>query len=50
MENPLQRLNPRMKDLLVTNSWSKDNVEKVMVTHSSIPAWRIPQTQEPDGL
>ena len=21
-----------------------------MVTHSSIPAWRIPQTEEPGGL
>ena len=25
-------------------------LEKEMVTHSSTPAWRIPQTEEPDGL
>ena len=25
-------------------------VEKEMVTHSSIKAWKIPWTEEPDGL
>ena len=25
-------------------------LEKVMATHSSIPAWRIPWTEEPGGL
>ena len=25
-------------------------VEKEMATHSSIPAWRIPWTEEPGGL
>ena len=28
----------------------KDPPEKEMETHSSILAWRIPQTQEPIGL
>ena len=28
----------------------EDPLEKEMVTHSSIPAWRIPWTGEPDGL
>ena len=27
-----------------------DPLEKRMVTHSSILAWRIPQTEEPGGL
>ena len=27
-----------------------DPVEKEMATHSSILAWRIPQTEEPNGL
>ena len=27
-----------------------DPLEKAMVTHSSILAWRIPQTEEPGGL
>ena len=28
----------------------KDPLEKEMATHSSILAWRIPWTEEPDGL
>ena len=28
----------------------EDLLEKGMVTHSSILAWRIPWTEEPDGL
>ena len=28
----------------------EDPLEEGMATHSSIPAWRIPQTEEPDGL
>ena len=30
-------------------SW-EDSLEKEMATHSSILAWRIPQTEEPVGL
>jgi len=26
------------------------NLEKEMATHSSIPAWKIPWTEEPGGL
>ena len=28
----------------------EDSLEKGMATHSSIPAWRIPLTEEPGGL
>ena len=28
----------------------EDPVEKEMATHSSIPAWRTPRTEEPGGL
>ena len=28
----------------------KDPLEKGMATHSSIPAWRIPWTEEPGGI
>ena len=28
----------------------KDSREKTIATYSSIPAWRIPWTEEPDGL
>ena len=32
-------------------SWSQeDPLEKGMATHSSIPAWRIPWTEDPGGL
>ena len=28
----------------------EDPLEKGMATHTNIPAWRIPWTEEPDGL
>ena len=28
----------------------EDPMEECMATHSSIPAWRIPWTEEPGGL
>ena len=28
----------------------EDTFEKGMATHSSVPAWRIPWTEEPGGL
>ena len=28
----------------------EDHLEKKMATHVSILAWKIPQTEEPDGL
>ena len=28
----------------------EDALEKEMATHSSIPAWKIPRTEEPGGL
>ena len=28
----------------------EDALEKVMATHSSVLAWKIPWTEEPDGL
>jgi len=28
----------------------EDSLEKDMATHSGILAWRIPRTEEPDGL
>ena len=28
----------------------EDSLEKEMATHSSIPAWKIPQTEEPGRL
>ena len=41
---------PVMQETLVRSLGQEDPLEKDMATHSSILAWRIPQTQEPDGL
>ena len=33
------------------NSWARKNLLKEgMATHSTVLAWRIPWTEEPDGL
>ena len=39
-----------MQDILIQSLDQEDPPEKGMATHSSILAWRIPWTEEPDGL
>ena len=41
---------PGMRDTWVQSLGWEDPLEKGMATHSSILAWRIPCTEEPDGL
>ena len=41
---------PGMKESWVRSLGWEDALEKVMATHSSILAWRIPWTEEPGGL
>ena len=41
---------PAMQETLVSSLGQEDPLEKEMATHSSILAWRIPWTGEPDGL
>ena len=41
---------PEMQETLVQSLCREDLLEKKMVTHSSILAWRIPWTEEPGGL
>ena len=41
---------PSMQDTQVQSLGGEDPLEKEMATHSSILAWRIPQTEEPGGL
>ena len=41
---------PAMKETWVLSLGQVDPLEKEMATHSSILAWRIPQTEEPGGL
>ena len=41
---------PAMQNTWVRFLGWKDPMEEGMVTHSSIPAWRIPRIEEPGGL
>ena len=41
---------PAMQKTWVQSLGWEDPLEKEMATHSSILAWRIPWTEEPDGL
>ena len=39
-----------MQEMQVRSWGQEDPLEKEMATHSSILAWRIPWTEEPNGL
>ena len=39
-----------MQETQIRSLGREDSIEKEMATHSSILAWRILQTEEPDGL
>ena len=41
---------PAIQDTQVGALLQEDPLEKEMATHSSILAWRIPRTEEPEGL
>ena len=41
---------PAMQETWVQSLGPEDPLEKGMTTHSSIPAWRIPRTEEPGRL
>ena len=41
---------PAKQEMRVQSLSREDPLEKGMVTHSSIPAWRIPWTEKPGGL
>ena len=41
---------PAMQETQVGSLGQEDPLEKEMATHSSTLAWRIPWTDEPDGL
>ena len=40
---------PAVQETQVQFKGQEDPLEKRMATHSSIPAWRIPWTEEPGG-
>ena len=39
-----------MQETWVQSLGREDPLEKEVTTHSSIPAWKIPRTEEPGGL
>ena len=41
---------PAIQDTQVRSLLQEDPLEKEMATHSSILTWRIPWTEEPEGL
>ena len=41
---------PATQEARIHSLGREDPLEKGMATHSSILAWRIPQTEEPGGL
>ena len=41
---------PSMKETWVQSLGQEDPLEKAVATHSSVPAWEIPWTEEPGGL
>ena len=41
---------PAMQETRVPFLGQEDPLEKEMATHSSIPAWEIPWTEEPGGV
>ena len=45
----VKNLSTRQETPVRSLGW-EDPLEKGMVTHSSILAWRIPRTEEPGGL
>ena len=49
VKNPPASIIGDVRDVGLILVW-KDPLEKDMATHSSILAWRIPQTEEPGGL
>ena len=41
---------PVMQETWVRSLGREDLLEEEVATHSSIPAWRIPRTEQPGGL
>ena len=39
-----------LQETQIQSLGQEDALEKEMATHSSILAWRVPQTEEPGGL
>ena len=49
MAQTVKRLSTTQETQVLVLGW-EDPLEKAMAIHSSIPAWKIPRTEEPGGL
>ena len=49
MAQTVKNLSAMQESWVRSRGW-EDHLEKRMATHSSILAWRIPWTEEPDGM
>ena len=47
---PVVKNLPAMQETWVQSLGWEDPLEEEMATHSSILAWKIPQTEEPEGI
>ena len=50
LETQIVKNLPSMKETWAQSLGREDSLEKVMATHSSILAWRIPRIEEPGGV
>ena len=50
MVQAVKNMPPPMQETQVQSLGLEDSPEKGVATHSSIPAWKIPWTEEPGGL
>ena len=50
LETQIVKNLPSMKETWAQSLGWEDSLEKVMATHSSILAWRIPRIEEPGGV
>ena len=46
----VKKIHLPMQEMWIRSLGREDPLEKEVATHSSIPAWRIPWTEEPCGL
>ena len=48
--DPVVESPPTVREMRVRSLGQEDALEEGMAAHSSVLAWRIPQTEEPSGL
>ena len=46
----VKKISLPMQEMRIQSLGQADSLEREMATHSSVLAWKIPWTEEPDGL